>query len=103
MGIYARVSYEDFDVASHAILNESVSGVIPDSDSNPALVITTASTPPTLMALCSGLQAHLFSLRSFYYGYAVQSDQGVTSITVACNITETGYKAGSSETHTSKT
>lgn len=103
VGIYYGVSYENFDVASAAILNESASGLIPHSDPNVAIAVTTASTPPKLTALYSGSTTKSFLLSSVYYGCAAMTLQGVISIAVACNITVTGYKAGSSSPYTTQT
>lgn len=103
VGIYQGISYENFDVAALAILNESASDVIPHSDPNVAIAITTASTPPTLTTLYSGSTTTSFSLSSLYYGCAAQSAQGVISIALACKITVTGYKAGSSSSSAAQT
>lgn len=103
VGVYKGISYENFDVAPIAILNESASGVIPHSDPNGAVAITTASTPPTLTALYSGSKVKTFSLSSVYYGCNAETAQAAISIAVACNITVTGYKAGSSSPYTAQT
>ena len=103
VGIYKGISYENFDVASANILNESASGIIPHSDPNVAIAITIASTPPTLTALYSGSKTKTFSLSSFYYGCTAETAQGAVSIAVPCNITVTGYKAGSSSPYAAQT
>lgn len=100
VGVYQGISYENIDVASASILNESADGLIPHSDPNVAILVTTSTTPPTLTAQYSDSKTKSFSLSSVYYGCAAQTLQGVVSAAVACNITVTGYTAGSSTTQT---
>ena len=45
----------------------------------------------------SGSKVKSFALSSFYYGCQTNLAQAAASVPVACNVTATGYKAGSSK------
>ena len=93
VGTYEGITYQNFIVAEFTeveLLNESFSGVTPHSGLNVAL----ASNPPN--SLTAGPTTKSFSLKSVWYGCDVFTGQAVVSLAASCNITATGFKAGSS-------
>ena len=93
VGTYEGITYQDFIVAElpkSELLNESFSGVTPHSNPNVAL----APNPPN--SLTAGPTTKSFSLSSVWYGSDVPTDQGLVALAAPCNITATGFRAGSS-------
>ena len=99
VGVYKGISYGNFLVASISTLNESAEGVTPHS--NPNVALGNAST--SLTAVFTGSKTKSFSLSSYYYGCVEGIPEGVVTVAVACTITVSGYKAGSSSPFTSQT
>ncbi len=96
VGTYKGLTYNNFIVASDATLNESAAGCIPHSDPNVALQRSPSGS------ITTGPGTKSFSLSSVYYGCDLADQNGVVSTAVACTITVTGYKAGSSSPYTSQ-
>ncbi|KAL8830817.1 MAG: hypothetical protein Q9191_001215 [Dirinaria sp. TL-2023a] len=93
VGVYKGLNYTGFDVADTALLNQSADGVIPHSDPNVAL---SGRTPRSVSSQYTNSKTKSFALHSWYYGCVLSAKQGVASTAKACNVTVTGYKAGSS-------
>ena len=93
VGNYEGITYQNFFVAQFSeveLLNQTFAGVKPHSDPNVALAIT----PP--FSLTPGPTIKSFSLKSVWYGCDVPTQQGLVALAAACNITATGFRAGSS-------
>ena len=103
VGIYKGINFENFDVASEGVLNESTAGLIAHSNPNVAIFLANSTTKYLLTTLYPGSKTKSFSLSSFYYGCDAVLDQGAVSVAVACTITVTGYRAGSSAPYTTQT
>ena len=93
VGTYMGLSYTGFDVADLSELGESAAGVIPHSIPNVAL---SGRTPRSVISQYTNTKTASFALNSWYYGCVLADQQGVVSTAKACNVTVTGYKAGSS-------
>ena len=103
VGIYKGINFETFHVASPGVLNESAAGLIPHSDPNVALSLSNSATRYLLTTLYPSSTTKSLSLSSFYYGCAADLEQGEASVAVACTITATGFRAGSSAPYTTQT
>lgn len=88
-----NISFENFDVSQPAV---SVAGLIPESNPNVAFGVGSASSPSTMTISYPGSEVKSLALSSLYYGCLTNLGQAAASVPVACNITATGYKAGSS-------
>lgn len=97
VGTYKGLTYSpNFLVAKLSILDISASGLIPHSISNTALFPDGALLPGPQSISTVGTKTKSFTLSSFYYGCVLGDFNSVISDAVACTITATGYKAGSS-------
>ena len=103
VGVYKGIYFENFDVASEGVLNESTAGLIAHSKPNVAISLASSSIKYQLTTLYPGSKTKSLSLSSFYYGCSAATAQGAVSVAVPCTITVTGYRAGSSAPYTSQT
>ena len=94
VGIYLNLSYVNFDVSQPDV---EVSGVTPQSKPNFVFGVGSASSPMGMTTSYSGSKVKFFALSSFYYGCQTNLAQAAAEDPVPCNVTATGYKAGSSK------
>ena len=94
VGVYLNISYTNFDVSQPAV---EVSGLTPQSKPNFVFGVGSASSPMGMTISYSGSKVKSFALSSFYYGCQTDLGQAAAEVPVACNVTATGYKAGSSK------
>lgn len=94
VGIYLNISYMSFDVSQPAV---AAAGLIPQSKPNYIFGVGTATSPSAMTISYPGSKVKSFALSSLYYGCQTDLAQAAASVPVACNITATGFKAGSSK------
>lgn len=95
VGTYMGITYNNFIVADFFDPAVPFSGVIPHSDPNVALALQFAGVPTT-HTLTAGPTTESFSLFSVYFGCDVATGEGFVTFAAACDITVTGFSAGSS-------
>lgn len=91
IGIYKNISFTNFDAAQPGAANETLSGIMPESKPNQALL---SASPANMTIAYAGSKIKSLALTSFYYGCAGEVPEGVADVAVACNVTAMGYKAG---------
>ena len=94
VGIYLNISFTSFDLSQPDI---AAAGLIPQSKPNYAFGVGSASSPSAMTISYKGSKVQSLGLSSLYYGCETDLLQAAASVPVACNITATGYKAGSSK------
>lgn len=94
VGIYLNISFTNFDLSQPDI---AAAGLLVQSKPNYAFGAGTASSPAAMTISYPGSKVKSLALASTYYGCETNLGQAAASVPVACNITATGYKAGSSK------